>query len=115
MSRHCFPYPRFVLLLGLALSLLSLSTWVTTDAQAAASYSFTILDAPGATSTYPASINASGQVAGYYQDSSGQHGFIATPMGTPTDIPTLSEWATLGLTALLLGISGWWLRRRKLF
>ena len=32
-----------------------------------------------------------------------------------TDIPTLSQWAALGLVALLLGLSGWWLRRRKPF
>ncbi|PZN80941.1 MAG: hypothetical protein DM484_09035 [Candidatus Methylumidiphilus alinenensis] len=44
----------------------------------AASYSFTTLIAPGAaTNTQAYSINASGQVAGYYSDASNKvHGFV---------------------------------------
>ncbi len=42
----------------------------------AATYSFTTFDVPGATSTHPTSINASGQVTGFYYDSLGQHGFV---------------------------------------
>lgn len=67
---------------------------------------FTTLDVPGAQSTYPSSINDHGQVTGIYSDGSNAHGFIATPMGTPTDIPTLSQWALL-LGGLLLGGIAW--------
>ena len=76
---------------------------------------FTTLTVPDAAFTNARSINASGQVTGTYGDSSGGHGFIATPAGTPMDIPTLSEWTLLLLLNLLLGLSGWWLRQRKLF
>jgi len=67
---------------------------------------FTTLDVPDAQSTYPRSINDHGQVTGIYYDGSNTHGFIATPMGTPTDIPTLSQWALL-LGGLLLGGVAW--------
>jgi hypothetical protein len=54
------------------------------DAQAA-TYSFKSLDVPGAIGTYATSINASGQVAGRYEDGPSVHGFIATPVCvTPT-------------------------------
>ena len=76
---------------------------------------FMTLDVPGAIDTQAISINDSGQVAGHYYDGSRNYGFIATPIGTLTDIPTLSEWAILLLLSLLLGLSGWWLRQRKLF
>jgi len=65
-----------MLLLGLVLSLFGLSMWAVADAPTATSYSFTILDAPGATYTESYSINASGQVTGSYRDSSGSHGFV---------------------------------------
>jgi probable HAF family extracellular repeat protein len=58
------------------LSLFGLSFGVVPDAQAAMSYSFKILDIPGATGTEPRSINASGQVTGYYWDGPGTHGFV---------------------------------------
>ncbi|MDG4551172.1 MAG: hypothetical protein P9F19_17525 [Candidatus Contendobacter sp.] len=45
------------------------------DAQAA-SYRFTTLDAPGAFYTHPRSINASGQVTGYYYDDVRDYGFV---------------------------------------
>ena len=63
MSRHFFPYPRFALLLGLALNLL---VWTVTAAQAATFYKFERLDVPGATQTESTSINNNGQVTGIY-------------------------------------------------
>jgi len=36
-----------------------------------------------------------------------------TVTATPTDIPTLSEWAMLILLSLLLGMGGCWMRRRR--
>ena len=41
-----------------------------------ASPSQTLLDVPGAYDTFVAGINAAGAVAGYYQDQTGQHGFV---------------------------------------
>ena len=49
-------------------------------AQAAASFTFAPIDVPGATFTNAYGINPSGQIVGYYQDSTGApHGFLATP------------------------------------
>jgi probable HAF family extracellular repeat protein len=43
------------------------------------SYSFTTIDVPGASNgTQVYGINDSGQIVGYYQDSSGVHGFLDT-------------------------------------
>ena len=65
---------------------------------------FATLDVPGATSTVPTSINASGQVTGNYGGgSSNVYGFIATPIAT--DIPTLSQWALLLGGGLLVGMA----------
>ncbi len=81
MSRHFSPYPRFVLLLWLALSVFVLSNWTVTDAQTTTLYSFQSLDVPSAASTWPIGINNSGQVAGYYDDNADYnanrtHGFV---------------------------------------
>lgn len=57
---------------------------------AARSQTFTTFDPPGSAQTAPGNVNASGQVAGTYFDSSfGQHGFVRNPDGTITsfDIP----------------------------
>ncbi len=40
------------------------------------SYTITTLNAPGATSTFASAINDRGEVAGYYFDSSGIHGYV---------------------------------------
>ena len=61
--------------LGLVLSLFGLSSGAVADTPAA-TYSFTILDVPGAASTVATSINDSGQVTGSYYDGSGEHGFV---------------------------------------
>ncbi|MFZ1641753.1 MAG: hypothetical protein WAV07_10030 [Candidatus Contendobacter sp.] len=62
----------------------------------AATYSFTTFDVPGATfGTFPSSINASGQVAGFYSDGSGGHGFVySNGTFTTLDVPgATSTWA----------------------
>ena len=48
-------------------------------AQAAASFTFTPIDVPGASDTRAVGINPSGQIVGFYDGSTGQHGFLATP------------------------------------
>ncbi len=59
-----------------ALSLFLFASLAAPDVRAA-TYSFTTFDAPGATGTYAYSINASGQVTGYYSDGSrNSHGFV---------------------------------------
>jgi hypothetical protein len=68
---------RYLLPAVLSLSIL-LSALV---AAHAASYTFTPLDVPfsGATDTEAFGINDQGQIVGDYLDSSGGHGFLATP------------------------------------
>ncbi|MDG4551174.1 MAG: hypothetical protein P9F19_17535 [Candidatus Contendobacter sp.] len=71
-----------------ALSLLLFASLSSAPNVQAAAYSFTTLDVPGAFHTYPASINASGQVAGYYEDSLGDHGFVySNGTFTTFDVP----------------------------
>ena len=65
MARPYFLRPLTGALLGLVLSLFILSSWAVADPPAA-TYSFTILEVPGATSTHPTSINNEGQVVGTY-------------------------------------------------
>jgi hypothetical protein len=44
-------------------------------------YSFTTIDVPGANGITAASgINNSGQIVGYFQDATGEHGFLASPV-----------------------------------
>ncbi len=63
MARPYFLRPLTGALLGLVLSLFILSSGAVADPPAA-TYSFTILEVPGATSTSATSINDSGQVSG---------------------------------------------------
>ena len=80
----------------------------TPDAQAA-TYSFTILDVPGATSTYARSINASGQVAGSYSDGSHSHGFVySNGTFTTLDVPgaTRTEAFSINDSGQVAGSSG---------
>jgi uncharacterized membrane protein len=66
------------ILLGLAIALSG-------SAPAYAKHIMTTFDAPGATITFPYSINRAGSVAGYYYTSDGGvHGFLRTPDGTIT-------------------------------
>ena len=39
----------------------------------------TTIDVPGSTATEPISINDNGLIAGFYSDSTGQHGFVRQP------------------------------------
>jgi hypothetical protein len=61
-------------------------------------------DPPGSTATYPAAINASGEIAGYYTDASNvSHGFVRASGGTITafDVPGSS-----GTVAVSINDSG---------
>ena len=60
----------------------------------AAPYTFTTLDVPGAIFTAAVGINNAGQVVGFFRDSSGQHGFVASPVPLPAAVWLLGT--TLG-------------------
>ena len=68
-------------------------------AQAAASFTFTPIDVPGASQTLAFGINPSGQIVGFYSDSTGQHGFLYDRgVFTPIDVPGASQTLALGIT-----------------
>jgi probable HAF family extracellular repeat protein len=77
--------PRLLLFVLLAVSYLC-SSLSPVDA---ASYTFTPLDVPGATRTLAFSINDVGQIVGFYEGSSGQHGFLYVDgmFTTLSDVP----------------------------
>ena len=52
--------------------------------------SFTTIDVPGSTSTGVFGINNSGQIVGRYVDSTGVHGFLATPVPEPRTLLLLA-------------------------
>jgi hypothetical protein len=59
---------------------LSLSILLSALAAAhAASYTFTTIDAPNAIDTEVTGINTRSQIVGFYADSQGFRGFVATP------------------------------------
>jgi uncharacterized membrane protein len=67
----------------------------------ALAFTFTIIDIPGATRTAAVGINAAGQIAGSYNDSSvNQHGFLLDE-GTFTtiDVPGATHTAVVGISA----------------
>jgi hypothetical protein len=67
------------------------------------SYLFTTVNDPSANpgSTVDYGINSSGQVVGYFQDGTGVHGFLATPIATPEPgVLTLLGCGLIGLAAL---------------
>ena len=85
---------------------------------------FTALNFPGANNTIAMGINNVGQIVGYYDDSTGTHGFLATCTDAPCDmppitiIPPIAETplpAALPLFATGLGALGLlaWRRKRK--
>jgi len=45
--------------------------------------SFTQIDVPGASGTLPSGINDAGQIVGFFQNSAGGHGFVATVIPEP--------------------------------
>jgi hypothetical protein len=57
----------------------------------------TQLDVPGATSTRSQGINNAGQIVATYTDSTGTHGFLATPTAVPE--PATLPLCTVGLIA----------------
>jgi probable HAF family extracellular repeat protein len=78
----------------------------------AASHIFTPIDVPfpGAHDTRAFGINAQGQIVGFYDDSNGRHGFLATPPQegaalVPFIVPPTAEPGPGGQTAVAYG---WW-------
>ena len=62
----------------------------------AAPYTFTTLDIPGAILTEAIGINNAGQVVGFFRDSSGTHGFVASPVPVPLPAAVWLLGTTLG-------------------
>src|SRR5918997_1075088 len=60
----------------------------------AVTFSFTQIDVPGADETAAHGINDAGQIVGLFSDSTGTHGFLATPTAAP-----IPEPSTLTLSA----------------
>ncbi len=65
----------------------------------ASAFTFTTLDVPGATSTEAFGINGHRQIAGFYEDANGGHGFLRDPAGTFTtlDVPGATVTAAFGI------------------
>jgi probable HAF family extracellular repeat protein len=97
---------RSNLLCGAAIALVSAMTAVS----ASAKESFTTFDPTGSVYTFASGINASGTVAGYYEDSKGvTHGFLRTSDGTITafDPPGSTLTQVTGINANG-DIAGWY-------
>ena len=70
-------------------------------AQAAASFTFTPIDVPGASYTVAIGINPSGQIVGIYVDSTGVHGFLYDRgVFTPIDVPGAFYTQAFGINPL---------------
>jgi hypothetical protein len=76
---------------------------------------YTTLEGPGATNqpynvTDAQSVDANGDVAGYYVDSTGQHGFLYQP-----DVSAVPEPSTLTLLGIgaVCSLGYEWRRRRQ--
>ena len=71
--------------------------------QTAQALTFTTFDAPGSTFTLPHGINSSGQIVGFFLDSTGGHGFLRDKKGsfTTIDVP-----GSLGTNATGINSSG---------
>ncbi len=91
------PYTRSACLLLTVLAAACLSA---AKPAAAGAYTYSTISGPGDHATVATSINAAGQVVGYYGDTNGQHAFIATPDA----VPEASSAAAFGFT--LLGLAG---------
>src|SRR5258708_30575792 len=62
------------------------------------SYSFTTVDVPGATNTNATGINNRGQIVGFYNDASGDHGFVLS--SDRRTFTTIDNPAEIGVTSL---------------
>ncbi len=68
--------------------------------------SFTTINVPGATETQALAINDSGQIVGAFRDSTGFHGFLATPDCTnQVTVNAFTALTTNGLNATISGDS----------
>jgi hypothetical protein len=79
---------------------------------ASAAHTFVSFDVPGAALTYPAAINASGEVAGIYRDSVyAYHGFIRESNGAITSFDIASGQGEVAVTGINGSgqIAGWYL------
>jgi hypothetical protein len=74
----------------------------------ATNFNFTQIDVPGATSTFVSGINDVGQIVGDFFDSTGTHGFLATPTAAPVPEPS-----TLTLLSIGIGLTGIAMMRRR--
>ena len=63
-------------------------------------FSFTTIDVHGASPTGAFGINNSGQIVGYFNDVTGIHGFLATPVPEPSALPLLAG-CLIGLVVVL--------------
>lgn len=69
-------------------------------ATAAYAQTITTFDVPNSTLTYPTAVNSAGVVTGYYQDASGQHGFLRYADGTfaTFDVPGSTSTHPTGIS-----------------
>ena len=70
--------------------------------------SFTQIDVPGTSETFAFGINDAGQIVGFFDDSTGRHGFLATPTAV-----LLPEPSTLTLLSVGMGLTVLCVMRRR--
>jgi probable HAF family extracellular repeat protein len=80
-------------------AVLSLSVLLSTLVAAQdAEYTFTTIDVPGATHTEAYGINTAGQIVGWFQDATGQHGFLRDGATyTRIDVPSALSTVAFGI------------------
>lgn len=66
---------------------------------------FTTISVPGATQTVVRGVNDSGDVVGYYTNSSGTYGFLGTPVSSVSATPEPPAVVLVGSSLLLLGMA----------
>jgi probable HAF family extracellular repeat protein len=105
---------RSVLSLNFNWSVLSIAAILVTvpiaagSSSYAADFSFTQIDVPGATITLARGINDAGQIVGSFSDSTGTHGFLATPTAAPVPEPSTLTLLSIGIGFTVLCV----MRRR---